>query len=496
MATINYKENGEWKELAIGGGGGNITVDDAISLTSENPVQNKVITDALDGLVYDYDLLTITGEQLDDIFNIITSNPMKSKSIICRWGNGMAKVEAVEVEGVGGLIAYVGTKKYLFTALLGTNGWCEAPWVFTPDGNNWGPMLGMTNMSSLCNEARIEINGKLHPVVYYEGNASDATLYAVVEDKLNKYVVHGELLADPALMTLESSTPIGGSIAVDEALSLTSENPVQNKVITKELSDKVNLRFIYAGETQEERDYNLETLRLLDEGFAAEMYFKEAELIMPCISYELTDNQWRFVVAFGATTPLYVYFDEDGVRQANLNDLLREVLSVNKNCDTEHVKRVISYYSNIEISHMEFYTIAKTLPHSDGALYITWSCDFDSDGKPLRVYADYTRYGLNEVDVYDVNGSRLGSVTFPLIFNINGTNNDYASFKSLCDIHMLRGEFTITDNNNSNFTAYRPISAEFIYENNTQYWLITIFKNSEFVTYRLGPDGILTKITN
>lgn len=208
------------EKIKNSGGGGNITVDDAISLTSENPVQNAVITDALDGLVYDYDLLTITGEQLDDIFNIITSNPMKLKSIICRWGNGMAKVEAVEVEGVGGLIAYVGTKKYLFTALFGTNGWCEAPWVFTPDGNNWGAMLGMANMSSLCNEARIEINGKLHPVVYYEGNASNATLYAVVEDKLNKYVVHGGLLADPAVMTLESSTPIGGGSggSIDESV--------------------------------------------------------------------------------------------------------------------------------------------------------------------------------------------------------------------------------------------------------------------------------------
>lgn len=288
----------------------------------------------------------------------------------------------------------------------------------------------------------------------------------------------------------------GGSIAVDEALSLTSENPVQNKVITKELSDKVNLRFIYAGETQEERDYNLETLRLLDEGFAACLYLKDTEMSIPCISYVKVDNQWRFDIALTATSSLYLYFDEDGVVQGNLNDLLREVLSVNKNVDTEHVKKVISYYSDMWTSHAEFYTIAKTLSHSDGALYIAWSCDFDSDGTPLRVYADYTRYGLNEVDVYNVNGSRLGSVTFPLSFSINSTNYNYASFKPLCDLHMQRGEFTIAEYNGSIFTVYRPISAEFVYENNTQYWMITIFKNSEFVTYRLGPDGRLTSTTN
>jgi hypothetical protein len=294
----------------------------------------------------------------------------------------------------------------------------------------------------------------------------------------------------------------GGSIAVDSELSPTSKNPVQNKVITGALSDKANSRFLYIGDTQEECEYNLETMRLLDEGFTGCLFAagtEDAPTTMLFTTYKKEDGQWRLPLTFvdlAGSSDIYLYFEESGKMGANIQEALYEILSVNKNFDTEHVKRVISYYSNIGISHMEFYTIAKVLPHSDGALYITWSCDFDSDGKPLRVYADYTRYGLNEVDVYDVNGSRLGSVTFPLIFNINGTNNDYASFKSLCDMHMQRGEFTITDNNNSIFTAYRPISAEFVSENNTQYWMITIFKNSEFVTYRLGPDGRLTLTTN
>lgn len=49
MATINYKDptSGQWVEIPTGGT--DITVDSALSSTSENPVQNKVINSALNG---------------------------------------------------------------------------------------------------------------------------------------------------------------------------------------------------------------------------------------------------------------------------------------------------------------------------------------------------------------------------------------------------------------------------------------------------------------
>lgn len=52
MATINYKDpaTGQWVEIPTGGGS-SITVDSALSSTSENPVQNKVINSALNGKV-------------------------------------------------------------------------------------------------------------------------------------------------------------------------------------------------------------------------------------------------------------------------------------------------------------------------------------------------------------------------------------------------------------------------------------------------------------
>lgn len=48
MATIKYKDpaTNQWVEILTG-----VTVDSALSNTSENPVQNKVITSALNGKV-------------------------------------------------------------------------------------------------------------------------------------------------------------------------------------------------------------------------------------------------------------------------------------------------------------------------------------------------------------------------------------------------------------------------------------------------------------
>ena len=48
MATIKYKDTAtnQWVEIPTG-----VTVDSALSNTSENPVQNNVITSALNGKV-------------------------------------------------------------------------------------------------------------------------------------------------------------------------------------------------------------------------------------------------------------------------------------------------------------------------------------------------------------------------------------------------------------------------------------------------------------
>lgn len=49
MATINYKDPATDQWVEIPAGGSSVTVDSALSSTSENPVQNKVINSALSG---------------------------------------------------------------------------------------------------------------------------------------------------------------------------------------------------------------------------------------------------------------------------------------------------------------------------------------------------------------------------------------------------------------------------------------------------------------
>lgn len=61
MATIKYKDENGWQEIAIGGGGGSIAVDDTLSLESTNPVQNKVVTQYIGKRFVDVDILRTTG---------------------------------------------------------------------------------------------------------------------------------------------------------------------------------------------------------------------------------------------------------------------------------------------------------------------------------------------------------------------------------------------------------------------------------------------------
>ena len=79
----------------------------------------------------------------------------------------------------------------------------------------------------------------------------------------------------------ESGESGGGSsgesvtIEVDDTLSLESTNPVQNKVVTEALEGKSNKRFIYFGDSEEELNYNLETLSLLEGENAPDIYVAE-----------------------------------------------------------------------------------------------------------------------------------------------------------------------------------------------------------------------------
>lgn len=68
MATINYKDpnSGNWVEISTGGT--NITVDSVLSSTSENPVQNKVVTAAINNKVGKTDYASKTSAGVAKIY--------------------------------------------------------------------------------------------------------------------------------------------------------------------------------------------------------------------------------------------------------------------------------------------------------------------------------------------------------------------------------------------------------------------------------------------
>ncbi len=82
MATIKYKENGEWVELSIGGSGGSITLDSEMSDTSTNAVSNKVIKEYVDNAVSNSGGGTGGGSiAVDDALSLESTNPVQNKVV-------------------------------------------------------------------------------------------------------------------------------------------------------------------------------------------------------------------------------------------------------------------------------------------------------------------------------------------------------------------------------------------------------------------------------
>lgn len=114
-----YNESaGEWKEQPKkgggGGGGGSVTVDDTLSSTSENPVQNKVIKAALDDKVELVGSPLVANTDLDTLANGVyythTTSTIQSlvHSPIASGSSGMTLI------CFGGIGANAGYRGYQF----------------------------------------------------------------------------------------------------------------------------------------------------------------------------------------------------------------------------------------------------------------------------------------------------------------------------------------------------------------------------------------------
>lgn len=167
------------------GSDGGVTVDEELSSTSTNPVQNKIVKAALDNRAVLDDVNTFTSpNNFDDIYMEDGINSLK-------WYNGSPNF----------VVASINSKKYTGEAATAKKA--------TQDGNG--------NVITSTYATKTELNSCVKSVNNVTPDENGNVNISV------------------------SGGGTGGNITIDSALSSTSTNPVQNKVIKDALDDKANL---------------------------------------------------------------------------------------------------------------------------------------------------------------------------------------------------------------------------------------------------------------
>ena len=239
-----------------------ITVDSAISKTSTNPVQNKVISTALDtkqnklnssyslfsfedsstttaikygSTLVSSSLITSTqtgGTGLDVSFGSITSDSTKAvmgKTIYTELskkqdklvsGTSIKTINNTSILGSGNISIPIITVDSAITS--GSANAVQSGAVYTAN----------QNLANTVNAYHTELNDKITDL-YSQLNTKQATLVSGTNIK----TINGVSILGTGNITIEGGGG-GTSVTVDDNISSTSENPVQNKVIYSALLNK------------------------------------------------------------------------------------------------------------------------------------------------------------------------------------------------------------------------------------------------------------------
>ena len=290
----------------------------------------------------------------------------------------------------------------------------------------------------------------------------------------------------------------GGSIAVDDALSLESTNPVQNKVVTEVLEGKTGFRYLYPGANDEEKAYNLETLRMLNAGFKGNLFLGEPDSpqLNTILVASLREEQWQFisidVLIIGGLNAWY-YIDETGEQQIQMDESAMEDLIYNKvmfpfAINKYHRAKLIEILANTDTIQAQMYTIARNTEHNNGAIYFAWKAVFGDDGNVLGAYAYYYNNGLC-IDAFNPDGSAAGTITLPIRV---GDSSIYNVYNDLGYDFLRNGDMNVIVKVDA-LAEYHPISIKPVdqYDSYKGY-LITILRDLKLETYLLLPDGSFT----
>lgn len=225
-------------------GGGTITVDSALSTDSENPVQNKVITNALNGKqdAGDYALKS----EIPDTSELATKEELAAKLDTATYNSEKANFA---------LKSELPDTSTLATKSEVTSGLATKLDVATynVDKPTFALKTEIPDISGLA--TKTELSGKLDTATYnsekasFETKENAAATYQVKGDYATTAQLNSKqdtLVSGTNIKTINGNSLLGeGDITiqaggtVDTAMSDTSENAVQNKVIKKYIDDLV-----------------------------------------------------------------------------------------------------------------------------------------------------------------------------------------------------------------------------------------------------------------
>lgn len=225
-------------------GGGTITVDSELSTTSENPVQNKVITNAINGKqdAGDYALKS----EIPDTSELATKEELAAKLDTATYNSEKANFA---------LKSELPDTSTLATKSEVTSGLATKLDVATynVDKPTFALKTEIPDISGLA--TKTELSGKLDTATYnsekanFETKENAAATYQVKGDYATTAQLNSKqdtLVSGTNIKTINGETILGeGDITiqaggtVDTEMSDTSENAVQNKVIKKYIDDLV-----------------------------------------------------------------------------------------------------------------------------------------------------------------------------------------------------------------------------------------------------------------
>ena len=209
-----------------------MTVDSTLSTTSTNPVQNKVITAAINdkqdvltagaGITINNNTITATGTSvlIDSTLSTTSTNPVQNKVITAAINNLQSDKQDVLTAGAGitisgNTITATGTSVLIDSTMSTTS---------------VNPVQNKVITSALENRTVATFT-----------NITEATSADVTNLKVNTLTSAEYATITPSDTELYFITDANSSITIDTSLSTTSTNPVENRVITQALNGKGTL---------------------------------------------------------------------------------------------------------------------------------------------------------------------------------------------------------------------------------------------------------------